>query len=407
MNPKLRKAGVFTLMVLGVFVVGTSQVTCQGAEARPSLAVLDAMMTMVKDAVCEHYLLTGNPPPAFCPEPTACEQPTESGPCRAYLPRWTFDEAAGECVRFIYGGCGGNENNFPTLAACQGTCIPCDAECERYEECQILDGEAVCVETCDRVRCPEGEVCEEIQPLCVTGPCPPIAQCVPETPEPSACEQPIEVGPCQALIPRYAFDADSGVCERFNYGGCGGNDNNFQTLGECVSECGGDVCELPEEPGPCRAYIPRWAHDPETGQCEQFIYGGCGGNPNNFTTQAACEQECVDPLDPCDQPTVVGPCLARIPRFTYDADSGQCERFFYGGCGGNGNNFTTLGACERACEEPVGQCEQPIDSGPCRASFARWAWDPQAQDCTRFIWGGCGGNENNFETQDECRRACR
>lgn len=36
----------------------------------------------------------------------------------------------------------------------------------------------------------------------------------------------------------------------------------------------------------------------------------------------------------------------------------------------------------------------------------RWAYDPYARTCWRFIWGGCGGNKNNFLTPDACYKAC-
>ena len=43
------------------------------------------------------------------------------GPCRASKPRFHFDGV--ECVRFNYGGCGGNGNNFRTLKDCEKRCI--------------------------------------------------------------------------------------------------------------------------------------------------------------------------------------------------------------------------------------------------------------------------------------------
>jgi hypothetical protein len=53
------------------------------------------------------------------------------------------------------------------------------------------------------------------------------------------CSLPLAVGPCKALIPRFFFNADTGDCEPFNYGGCQGNANNFETAEQCEQACGG------------------------------------------------------------------------------------------------------------------------------------------------------------------------
>ena len=52
------------------------------------------------------------------------------------------------------------------------------------------------------------------------------------------CELPSDTGPCRALIPRWFFDTRSGKCQRFTFGGCQGNANNFETLEECINTCG-------------------------------------------------------------------------------------------------------------------------------------------------------------------------
>ena len=53
-----------------------------------------------------------------------------------------------------------------------------------------------------------------------------------------------------------------------------------------------NICELPPEVGPCQAYDPRFFFNYETGECEQFIFGGCDGNDNNFKTLEECHLAC-------------------------------------------------------------------------------------------------------------------
>ena len=56
----------------------------------------------------------------------------------------------------------------------------------------------------------------------------------------------------------------------------------------------GYVCELPMERGPCRAIVSSFGYNSVTNQCERFIYGGCGGNGNRFLTRDACEDQCQE-----------------------------------------------------------------------------------------------------------------
>jgi hypothetical protein len=61
---------------------------------------------------------------------------------------------------------------------------------------------------------------------------------------------------------------------------------------------GGGSCALPPVTGSCEAYFERWYHDPASGQCAMFVYGGCEGNANNFETLSACEAACVSAPEP-------------------------------------------------------------------------------------------------------------
>ncbi|MFZ5724126.1 MAG: BPTI/Kunitz domain-containing protein [Pseudomonadota bacterium] len=55
--------------------------------------------------------------------PEACSVLPESGRCRAAITRWWFDERAGTCKAFIWGGCGGSVP-FETLESCHAQCMP-------------------------------------------------------------------------------------------------------------------------------------------------------------------------------------------------------------------------------------------------------------------------------------------
>ncbi|HEY3499827.1 MAG TPA: BPTI/Kunitz domain-containing protein, partial [Polyangiaceae bacterium] len=56
---------------------------------------------------------------------------------------------------------------------------------------------------------------------------------------------------------------------------------------------GPDLCTLPPESGSCSAAFERWYFNPTRGVCETFTYGGCGANENNFETLEACHAACA------------------------------------------------------------------------------------------------------------------
>uniref|UniRef100_A0A8C1GQ54 Amyloid-beta A4 protein n=1 Tax=Cyprinus carpio TaxID=7962 RepID=A0A8C1GQ54_CYPCA len=55
---------------------------------------------------------------------------------------------------------------------------------------------------------------------------------------------------------------------------------------------------------------------------------------------------------------------------------------------------------------PLAVCWAPPRSGPCHAKISRWYFVAQTGRCTPFMFGGCGGNRNNFESEEYCMAVC-
>ena len=49
----------------------------------------------------------------------------------------------------------------------------------------------------------------------------------------------------------------------------------------------------------------------------------------------------------------------------------------------------------------------PSLTGPCRGSFKRWFYETSTKTCKEFVYGGCRGNDNRFNTKEECEGLCK
>eukprot|EP00054_Salpingoeca_dolichothecata_P028024 m.209432 g.209432 ORF g.209432 m.209432 type:complete len:1116 (-) comp26104_c0_seq3:129-3476(-) len=222
---------------------------------------------------------------SVCQPMDTCTLPAEVGMCRAALLRYYFNSKSGKCETFSYGGCGGNANNFKTLADCNAKC--------------------------------------------------------------DICHQPQQAGDCKAALPRYYFNTKTEKCELFSYGGCGGNDNNFKTAQECEKQCGKpqvNPCEQEKVVGPCEALMPRYFFNKVSKTCEKFYYGGCQGNENNFKTLAACQKTCGKQQQPteCKDGKDQNGDDCSCPNFCYHCKDKQCLA-----C--KSRRVLVEGACEKEC----------------------------------------------------------
>lgn len=51
-------------------------------------------------------------------------------------------------------------------------------------------------------------------------------------------------------------------------------------------------------------------------------------------------------------------------------------------------------------------CAYKADEGPCRALLKRFFFNIFTRQCEEFMYGGCEGNENRFESLQECKEKC-
>ncbi|XP_051872416.1 tissue factor pathway inhibitor 2 isoform X2 [Pristis pectinata] len=236
--------------------------------------------------------------------------------------------------------------------------------------------------------------------------------------ERNVCSQPKDDGPCKAINPRYYYNDKTQKCEEFIYGGCMGNENNFLTKDDCIAHCGRtknkrDVCSEPADTGPCKAFFPRYYYNVKTQKCEKFIYGGCFGNENNFLSESDCIAHCGRTnkiVNKCQLPPESGICRAFLRRYFYNITTRRCEQFVFGGCHGNANNFKDISSCQMECN-PISLlpsfCTKLKDSGTCTADIPRFYFNQDTYSCERFSYTGCGGNDNNFVTLKVCQKICQ
>uniref|UniRef100_A0A8D2L5B4 BPTI/Kunitz inhibitor domain-containing protein n=1 Tax=Varanus komodoensis TaxID=61221 RepID=A0A8D2L5B4_VARKO len=58
-----------------------------------------------------------------------------------------------------------------------------------------------------------------------------------------------------------------------------------------------EPCTLPLEEGNCSKYTLNWYYNQRVSECRPFIYSGCRGNLNRFSSKEDCELQCKPQAD--------------------------------------------------------------------------------------------------------------
>ncbi|KJH42887.1 Kunitz/Bovine pancreatic trypsin inhibitor domain protein [Dictyocaulus viviparus] len=470
--------------------------------------------------------------------PNPCKLPMMKGFGNSHLTRWHFDKNLKKCVRFVYSGEGGNQNMFLTKEDCQTICPEFKNPCGTGKPLLVMGMAKVCNSS---HRCPSTHFCH-------IGTNNEENYCCPKHGDP--CSQVLALGKGTASLIRYHYDKESNICREFIYKGSKGNANNFLSIEDCELMCrvqnpcpsggpllnslkqpvicggqdscvdgywchvGGspettnccpgtrDPCDLPQEIGQGDEQLERWFFDVDTHMCQKFIYKGMKGNVNNFLTREACRQACkeINPcgsgeplvgideepvlctgrqrvdscprgyychvganplttlccpkkgIDSCEQPVQHGTGGGNLPRWFFDKNQNRCVPFIYGGIGGNENNFISQATCTKdcpiyrnycphgiplvegdqvtscgidrgcpdgflchinsklnvsvCCQDPVTFCTAPHDPGPCTDFETRYGYNPSSDSCEEYKYGGCDGTLNNFLSHQRCTEIC-
>ncbi|KAM3185379.1 hypothetical protein ACTXT7_006461 [Hymenolepis weldensis] len=170
-----------------------------------------------------------------------------------------------------------------------------------------------------------------------------------------------------------------------------------------------NICRLPKDTGPCKGGHARYYYDPSTSKCRLFMYGGCLGNGNRFTTKTECEEACgalsqvyetgapVVKVD--DTSTVQVQKTPQVPVEVFEEMRRitvmYSERYPWDFC----LQHHTYGTCPRPRRIHDGSSENGVH-------LTRFFYNRKTKHCEPYFYTGCGARGNHFETKSQCDNVC-
>ncbi|WKX99534.1 hypothetical protein Q1695_014426 [Nippostrongylus brasiliensis] len=272
----------------------------------------------------------------FCSRQLICTQTKLHGDCNSTVRRYWYNAATRQCETFHYTGCHGNDNNFPSLVACQTQCRGIATEPKCPQGRAYRDHLGKFAQCSAKVKCPSNYMCSFDGNT--HGCCPTRAfTCS------LGADKGVKCGSGRSF--RYFFNAAKQSCDSFQYEGCDGNSNNFLNAQHCEQYCGVGGC--PNGGFPLR----------EEKTNRPVICSGLKGCPSSHecisvpTKGNVAFRCCPSKVHICSQAPQPGSQCSKITtsRFYFNLVTKQCSSFHFNGCSGNLNNFATKELCDNFC----------------------------------------------------------
>ncbi|XP_072896604.1 papilin isoform X3 [Hemitrygon akajei] len=140
--------------------------------------------------------------------------------------------------------------------------------------------------------------------------------------------------------------------------------------------------------------------------CYKSRYGCC---PDGLTSARGFNQLGC-PRHPTDDLLDEGELISEPRVMAQSSPPDECRSSMYGCCQDEASfaqGPSGEGCRDRPNHSYPSHCQLLFANGPCTDWTVRWFFIPESAVCNRFWYGGCHGNQNNFETEDECLRQCK
>ncbi|KAM9092003.1 kunitz-type protease inhibitor 1 isoform 3-T4 [Megaptera novaeangliae] len=290
-----------------------------------------------------------------------CLAASKVGRCRGSFPRWYYNPTDQICKSFVYGGCLGNKNNYLREEECKLACRNVQGpSVERHHPgglCSCPYSPHPCqLSNLSQVQAPDHTALAQ-QPI------PTIRMKAHECPSPCSPGSSYQLLPilCVGGYKGQGWKGNRGCVMMPPWGREGQVDDGLLVFaGRCLS--------LTSPSTPSRP------HPVCSGTCHS----------SKFRCSDGC---CIDSFLECDD----------TPDCPDASDEATCEKYTRG--------FDKLQRIHFPTDK--GHCVDLPDTGLCLESIPRWYYNPFTEHCARFTYGGCYGNKNNFEEEEQCLESCR